>query len=205
MAPLDATIDGQLPTGSLGGSNRDGSVADGSVDDGAVPDASSTAWSTACFVDESSRLNQSLTVYVEGTPTPFDIAAATSTWAPGSCTTPTLRLGLTDGACGDLMRGLRFDIETDSLGTELQLGPNLLEKEPANGLRVRFYLNGKSYGTCETPAGSLNLTSLGTAVGESVAGTFNMTLSACDGSAVQAILEGQFNIPLLISRADGCP
>lgn len=204
VAPLDATIDGQLPQGNVGREDG-GQPSDGSVDDGSVFDAASSAWSTACFLDEATRLNQALTVYVNGEFTPFDIAAATSTWAPGSCTTPTVRLGLTDGTCSEAMRGLRLDIETDSLGTELQLGPNLLEKEPANGLSVRFYVGGKSYGTCQTPAGSISFTSLGKDVGETVAATLDMTLEACDGSGDKAALNGQLAIPIIVARADGCP
>jgi len=184
----------------------DGGGDDASVDGGRP---------LGCIPVEEGDRNEATVTLDDGSTFPFAVRSAFATWRCDVTEEPDLLVGLTDGTCipasGEQLV-FAFDLSSidtifSSLGS-FDVGPETGVDDP---LTVRFYTpregspGADEWGTCAGAAGMVELEEIGVARGTSIRGTYDLTLTDCQGTSLPPVrVMGGFSVPLEFDRDAIC-
>ena len=198
---------GPVGTRDAGSGGSDGGDAGVTTGDGGLVET--------CVAIDPGDPNTRLTVIDDGLSPPFELAAAYMGWDELSCATPTLFIGLTDGACvPGVGEQLLFAIDRDAIDATVTTGEYILEPDPAP-LRLTFSRPiaaapemREVFGTCASGVlGRITFEALGSSVGSTWIANFNgVELPSCDPARVDSVIvEGSLEIELQEDLAEVCP
>ena len=202
-APPAAGADGSVGGGGSGGgggvSRRDSGATD------AQPDATSdSGLPPGCVLPGA---NNQLTLQQNGEILELAIQSAFSDW---DCDAETLVIAIADGACTASMGSqLQLLVAEAAINTAVVTGPNLVIERPGSiFLNANYVVRNATpnlHGNCAGSSGTVVFTELSGQAGTALAGSFDLTLTSCDGdddTPISAV--GRFEVPLTDSFLSAC-
>lgn len=193
-----------FPPSPPGSGSRDGGTG---TDAGTILDASDQDGDTRPPGCIAPGLGNQFTAQQSGAFLNVPVQSAFAQW---DCARGDLVIGLSDGSCSPASgTQLQIVVAREGINSFVIPGVNVLQEAPADTLLSAALLfrsgTDNRFGTCAGSSGLVDFDDLSGTAGGTLSGSFDMTLTSCDGDSDPAIvLLGTFNVTLVDAFETAC-